>query len=187
MAEPEVTEEALEAGAEAPDAQAEASEVRTEVLETLEARKVALDELVPTPSEPLPPPVAIRTARVVWMAGRRAKVELRGMSTAIDASIAPEVDPGVITDAVENGDAVLVETAPEMVPVIVGVLHTRRPRELKLKAGSIQIEGDEEVLLRAGRAAIRIRADGDVEVVGGRISASSRGLFRIVGRILRLN
>ncbi|MEZ4311015.1 MAG: hypothetical protein R3F14_23480 [Polyangiaceae bacterium] len=43
------------------------------------------------------------------------------------------------------------------------------------------------MLLRAGRAALRLREDGDVELVGSRISAASRGLFRIVGRILRLN
>jgi hypothetical protein len=152
-----------------------------------EAAPVALEELVLTPAAALPPAAAIRTARVAGVTGRHAKIELRGMSAPIDAAIAPEVDPGVIADAVESGDTVLVETVPGAVPLIVGVLHTRRPRELKLRAGSIQIEGDEEVLLRSGRAAIRIRADGDIEVVGSRISASSRGLFRIVGRMLRLN
>jgi hypothetical protein len=43
------------------------------------------------------------------------------------------------------------------------------------------------VLRVAGRGAIRIRGDGDIEIVGSRISAASRGLFRLVGRILRLN
>ena len=71
-------------------------------------------------------------------------------------------------------------------PLVVGVLHTRRPRAIRLKAATIEIEGDEEVLVRAGRGALRLRADGEIEVVGSRISAASRGLFRIVGRILRL-
>ena len=43
------------------------------------------------------------------------------------------------------------------------------------------------VVLRAGRGALRLREDGDVELVGSRISTMSRGLFRIVGRVLRLN
>jgi hypothetical protein len=80
---------------------------------------------------------------------------------------------------------VLVEEGPP--PLVVGVLQTRRPRELKLRAGTVTIEGEQEVLIRAGRAAIRLREDGDIEIVGSRISAASRGLFRLVGRILRLN
>jgi len=86
-----------------------------------------------------------------------------------------------------SGDSVLVEVAEGEAPLVVGVLHTRRPREIKLKAGIVEIEGEEEVVIRSGRGAIRIRADGDIEVVGSRISAASRGLFRIVGRMLRLN
>ena len=70
---------------------------------------------------------------------------------------------------------------------MVGVLQTRSPREIHLKAAVVHIEGDEEVLIRSGRAALRIRQDGDVEIVGSRIHAASRGLFRLVGRILRLN
>lgn len=151
------------------------------------AQPVFLEEMLPTPAVALPPAVAIRTARLAGVTGRRAKIELRGMTQPIEALVAPEVDVGVITDAMESGESVLVETVPGELPVIVGVLHTRRPRELKLRAGTITIEGDEEVLLRSGRAAIRIRADGDIEVVGSRISAASRGLFRIVGRMLRLN
>ena len=34
---------------------------------------------------------------------------------------------------------------------------------------------------------MRIREDGDVEIVGSRIAAMSRGLFRLVGRVLQLN
>ena len=49
------------------------------------------------------------------------------------------------------------------------------------------IEAEREILIRSGRGAMRIREDGDIEVVGSRISTMSRGLFRIVGRVLRLN
>ncbi len=97
------------------------------------------------------------------------------------------MDPRVVADACANGDAVLVETVPGEEPAIVGVLLTQRPREVRLRARTIHIDGDEEVLVRAGGAAIRLRADGDIELVGSRVSAASRGLFRIVGRMLRLN
>ncbi len=167
------------------------------------AAPVALDEILLTPAGPRPErpalagldggdpqnpgPAGVRTARVTAVTGRRAKVTFRGQPAPIDAAVAPEVDPGVIADAVENGDSVLVEVAPGEAPLVVGVLHTRRPRAIRLKASTIEIEGDEEVVVRSGRGALRIRADGDIEVVGSRISAASRGLFRIVGRILRLN
>ena len=155
------------------------------------APPVALEEIVPTPaaaSAPSPSAASgMRTARVAGVSGRRAKIALRGQAEPVDAAVAPEVDPGVVADALASGDAVLVELCEGEIPLIVAALHTRRPREIRLKATTIQIEGEEEVLVRAGRGALRIRSDGEIEVVGSRISAASRGLFRIVGRILRLN
>lgn len=129
----------------------------------------------------------MRTARVIWLSGRKATITLRGQPEPLDAVVAPEVDLEVVADAHASGDSVLVELCEGEAPLIVAALQTRRPRELRLKAATIVIEGEKEILLRSGRGAIRIREDGEIEVVGSRISAASRGLFRIVGRILRLN
>jgi len=152
---------------------------------------VALDEIVPTPAASSGPArdaaAGMRTARVTALTGRRATIMLRGHAVPVEALVADEVDAEVVADAVENRDAVLVESLAGEAPVIVGVLHTQRPRALRLRASTIEIEGDDEVLIRSGRGAMRVRADGDIEVVGSRISAASRGLFRIVGRMLRLN
>jgi hypothetical protein len=82
---------------------------------------------------------------------------------------------------------VLVEHVDGELPLVVAVLQTRMPEHVHLRGGKIELEAEEEVLLRAGRAGFRLRKDGDVELVGSRISAASRGLFRLVGRILRLN
>lgn len=131
--------------------------------------------------------VGMRTAQVLSTAGRRALLRMRGARAEIEGEIAPEVDAEVIADACRDGDAVLVELGEGAAPVVVGVLQTRRPREIRLRAATVVIEGEQEVLLRSGRGAVRIREDGDIEVVGSRISAASRGLFRIVGRMLRLN
>lgn len=174
----------------APEAAAPAEPEATQVAAPAGEGSIALDEILSTPPAavpPLPPAVAMRTARVVGVTGRRATLTLRGQGAPLDALVAPEVDARVIADALASGDAVLVETVAGELPVIVGVLLTQRRDELRLRARTIHIEGDDEVLLRSGRAAIRLRADGDIEVVGSRISAASRGLFRIVGRILRLN
>lgn len=178
---------------------------RQEAEEAPAAPAVALDEILPTPAfsveaTPAVRPAALgqsadrgqaaggmRTARVTSLTGRHATITMRGQREPAAASVAPEVDPAVVADALESGESVLVELCEGELPLIVAALHTRRPREIRLKASIIQIEGEEEVLLRSGRGAVRIRADGDIEVVGSRISAASRGLFRIVGRMLRLN
>lgn len=157
-----------------------------------QAPAVPLDEILPTPeggvsASPRPLIGGMRTARLAAISGRQAKIVLRGQAAPLEATIAPEVDPTVVADALGSGDSVLVELVEGERPLVVAVLHTQRPREIRLKATTIQIEGDEEVLVRSGRGAVRIRSDGEVEVVGSRISAASRGLFRIVGRILRLN
>ncbi len=56
-----------------------------------------------------------------------------------------------------------------------------------LVPATVHIEGEREVLLRPGSGAVRVREDGDIEIMGSRIGAASRGLFRLVGRILWLN
>jgi len=131
--------------------------------------------------------VAMRTAVVVRVKGRVVALRCRGVEGEVDAELAPGVAREVVAQAAKNGDAVVVECAPDGPPLVVGVLQTRVPRELKIKAQKIHIEGEQEVLLRSGRGAMRVRSDGDVELVGSRISAMSRGLFRLVGRVLRLN
>lgn len=130
---------------------------------------------------------ALRTARIAELQGRDAKIAWRNGSDLIAAEVAPEIERELISDALTQRELVLVEVAEGATPVIVGVLQTRRPREIHLKAAVVHIEGEREVLLRSGRGAVRVREDGDIEIVGSRISAASRGLFRLVGRILRLN
>ncbi len=157
--------------------------------------KISLEAMLEEPSittqedRPLIPDLGtgIRSARVVQMLGRTAMLTFRGHSAPIEATLAPEVEPEVISDACKNGDNVLVELERGQEPLVVGVLQTRRPREVHIKAESVHIEGEKEVIFKSGRGALRIREDGDIELVGSRISAASRGLFRIVGRLLRLN
>lgn len=174
--------------------EAPASDVESEAIEAEEAPRVSLESLLDEPrvaedasAAALDAAVGMRTARVTNVTGRTATILFRGRAAPMSAQIAPEVDPDVVSDACANGDSVLIEVARDAEPLVVGVLQTRRPREIRLRAATVHIEGEEEVLLRSGRGALRIREDGDIEVVGSRISAASRGLFRIVGRLLRLN
>lgn len=159
-----------------PDAPIEVAEARPQ--EERRAAAVRRPAIAPAP--------ALRTARILAVEGRTAKIALRGARAEVEAAIAPEVERELLEEAARHKDSVLVEIEGDEA-VVVGVVQTRRPHEVRVTGEKVVVEAEREVLLRAGRAALRLREDGDVELVGSRISAASRGLFRIVGRILRLN
>jgi hypothetical protein len=130
---------------------------------------------------------ALRTARVVAIAAGTARITWRGLRDPVDAELDEGVDSELVQRAMENGDRVLVEIDPALGPLVVGVVQRRIPAKVEIRGETVVIEADREVVIRSGRGAMRIRDDGDIEVVGSRISTMSRGLFRIVGRVLRLN
>ena len=128
----------------------------------------------------------LRTARLVALEKGEARITLAGGAQAL-AQLAPDVDIEIIERALENGDRALVEVDELGEPEIVGVVATRIPRTLHLEAERVIVEASEELTLRSGKAGLRLREDGDVELVGSRIVTMSRGLFRLVGKMLRLN
>jgi hypothetical protein len=134
--------------------------------------------------EPAPP---LRTARVVSMTGGGVQIAWRGRGEAVEAELDDGVDAELVRRAMAGGDRVLVEIDPALGPLVVGVVQRRIPEKVEIRGETVVIEAEREILLRTGRGAMRIREDGDIEVVGSRISTMSRGLFRIVGRVLRLN
>ena len=136
-------------------------------------------------AEPAPP--MLRTARIVAMPPGKIEITFRGAPRSVLADLGEGVERELLASAMKNRDAVLIEWAPDASPVVVGVVQTRIPAELVLKAQKVTIEAEQELTLRSGTAALRLREDGDVEVVGSRIAIASRGLFRLVGRMLRLN
>jgi hypothetical protein len=154
-----------------------------------EARDVAVEQLLQHVPENIAErgPPALRTAHVVSIQGEFAKIRYRGGSAELLAEIDGGVDEAVVRRAMVNGDRVLLEVDPGLGPTIVGVIQTRVPAVVELKGQRVVIEADEEVLLRAGHAALRLQQDGDVELVGGRISAMSRGLLKLVGRMIRIS
>lgn len=175
--------------------QAHVAEPETEVAEAPAEEappRLPLEDLVPdmsahavTAAAPREP--SLRTARVVSVEGATCTIAWRGRDRQVAAEIAPEVDREVIVEAHQRGDSVLVEHVPGEAPLVVGVLQTRKPAEVTVKAATVRVEAERELLLRAGHAAIRLREDGEVEMVGSRMSVASRGLLKLVGRILRLN
>jgi len=131
--------------------------------------------------------VAMCTATPTSLRGRRVSLRQRGTVSSVEGELGPGVARELVERAIRDGEAVLVECPAGRAPVVVGVVQSRIPREMTIKAGKVHIDAEQELLLRSGRSAMRLRQDGDVELVGGRIAVMSRGLFRLVGRVLRLN
>ncbi len=161
-------------------------------IETKEEPGISLEEYFADAAReapaPRPSPVpTLRTAQLCNLDGDGCTLTFRGKAARVSAVVAPEVSRELIVQALRQGDSVLVEQLPNEAPVVVGVLQTHLPQDVHLKGATVTIEAEQEILLRAGRSALRLRDDGDVELVGSRISAASRGLFRLVGRMLRLN
>jgi hypothetical protein len=152
--------------------------------DTSSERRDARSTIEPVPTADSMP--ALRTARVLFARDRVAEVAWRG-GRPMPAIVAEEVEPALIEHAAKAKEAVLVEVCEGKPPVIVGIVQTRIAREATLRGTTVTIEAEQEILLRSGRGALRIREDGEIELVGSRIVAASRGLFRIVGRMLRLN
>lgn len=147
---------------------------------------------MPAPRATSGGPPRMRTGTVTVLGGRGSGVPASYVVTVrggaqIEAVLDDGVDPELIARASQGGDRVLCEEDADLGAVIVGVLQTRLPETLELKARNIVIDAESEVTIKSGKAGMRLREDGDVELVGSRITTMSRGLFRLVGRMLRLN
>lgn len=134
----------------------------------------------------------MQTATITVHGGRGTGLPASYVATVrggfeIEVELDDGVDPALVARAADSGERVLLEEDPDVGAVVVGVLQTRLPETLELRARNIVIDAENEVTIRSGKAGMRLREDGDVELVGSRIVTMSRGLFRLVGRMLRLN
>lgn len=169
----------------APQEEEAAPETSTE---TLSLEDIAAGEATETAvTTNLAPTSGLRSARLISVEGRRAMITWRGRTELVDADVASDVDDALLALALQNGDSVLVELVPNEPPIIVGMLQTRMPSKVHIAADEVHFEAAKVLVLRAGRAALKLHEDGEVELLGTKINAVSRGLFKIVGRVLRLN
>ncbi len=116
----------------------------------------------------------------------QAQVELLEGGARIDATIAKHVDPVLVERSIREGALALLTQSAHQIQVI-GFVQTNIAETTHISGKDIVIEADQKLTLRSGRAAIQLRADGALEILGTRIAATSRGVFRLVGRALRLN
>lgn len=154
-------------------------------------RASVLDWLVPDvaaqPAPDLAYPPGLHAAELLSKDNKRAQVRLTQEPSPRWVPIADFVDDALLEHALTTRQFVLVESDGRGHVSVVGMLQTQLPQVTRLTGRTIELNATESLTLRSGRAGVRLRSDGDVEVVGSRISAASRGLLRLVGRALRLN
>lgn len=129
----------------------------------------------------------LRTAQLRRVDGQWTASLLGQPATNFPAVAAPGVDLDFVVEKSEDGHVVLVDISESQEALVVGVLQTRAPQKATIRAEELSLEGTRQVTIRSGRAALRLDANGSLELLGSHISAASRGLLRLVGRALRLN
>lgn len=132
------------------------------------------------------PPRLVLVRGLRWHGEHELEVALRSGEPFI-AAVAAEVDRALLSQAMLDGQMLLSEWPERGTPLVVGVVHSKPPSKVRIAADEIELDASRELLLRSGSAALRLRSSGEVELVGSRISAVSRGVMRLIGRLLRLN
>lgn len=144
------------------------------------------DTQVPAGRASSQPGIALRAGFVQSRRGMTAEVSVLGADGAEWVEIAPHVDGGLVDRAMTERSLVLLGEWNAQAHII-GLIQTRLPDQTLITGKNIVVEASEQLTLRSGRAAIALRSDGALEMVGTRIAATSRGVFRLIGRALRLN
>lgn len=126
--------------------------------------------------------------RVIERAGEAWRVEVDGR--ICDATADASVDARLLEECMRDGARVLVEAGERA--VIAGALVTRRAvtiasdNTVTVKARAVTIEGRDEVTLKSAGAFIRMR-DAEVETYGARVLHTARELFKVLGRMVKIN
>lgn len=160
------------------DAQVSASEASVE-----EARHPAIERLLAHEEGASRLPIGLCVGAVLSVEGRTAVVSVEGLRET--ATLADHVDVDFVEQASHEGQPVLLQNRSAGGLIVLGVVQGKYPS--KVVGQRVEITGASEVVVKSGKSALRLREDGVVDLIGARISASSRGLLRLVGRALRLN
>jgi hypothetical protein len=143
----------------------------------------AIERLLAHTEDTVSLPIGLHVGAVVSVTNRIATVLVEGAREP--AALAEHVDADFLDQALKDGQPVLLQNRRNGGLIVLGVVQGKYPS--KVAGERVEITGHSEVVVRSGKSALRLREDGVVDLIGARISASSRGLLRLVGRALRLN
>jgi len=145
-----------------------------------------------------------RLGRVVSASGGEVKVEVDGSRLGpVPARLSAALDDGALEQAArdrqealllfEGGDPgrpVLVALLRSATPLLDAVLSPPRPgvpATARVDGRRVEIEGQQEVVLRCGRASITLRRDGKVVVRGVNVVTQAEQVQKIRGGKVEIN
>jgi len=135
---------------------------------------------------PMPPTLGL--AKLIAREGAQWRVEVAGVKRM--AGVDGGVDPALLDEAQRLGVRVVLELGSD--PLIVGCLHTRRAVTIdaddvvRLRAAAVTVEGRDEVTLKSAGAFVRLKG-AEVETYGSRVVHTARELFKVLGRMVKIN
>lgn len=94
-----------------------------------------------------------------------------------------------IAELRDRGDRVLASlgAGPDGTLEVLGLPAVVPDRTGHLEAERIVVDGKEEIAIRVGRAAIVLRSDGEIEILGTRIVSRARESHRLLAPMIKLN
>jgi hypothetical protein len=104
----------------------------------------------------------------------------------------PCVDPALLREAAATGARVVLDASADGPPVIVGVIATRRALTVdpdgavEARVRRFSLTASEEATLAGPGAFVRLKLD-DVELYGRRVISRARELYRVLGRMVKIN
>lgn len=119
------------------------------------------------------------------------QVRLPGAAQALPARSTVTLRPSMVGASVvlvfEAGDATR--------PIVLGVLQDPQPGADGIAAATagadrpqrLVLEAQDDIVLRNRHAAIRLTADGDIEIVGQRVTTRGQRLLRLLSPLIKLN
>jgi hypothetical protein len=135
-----------------------------------------------------PPAPALGLARVLGRDGDRWQVQ--GPAGAQTVAADPAIDPALLDEAARTGARVVLELGPA--PVIAGLLQTARAvvidrgGAVELTVKRLAVTVAEEALLKSAGAFLKIGPQ-ELELYGQRLVSRARELYRVLGRMVKIN
>jgi hypothetical protein len=128
---------------------------------------------------------------VTFPGNRRGPVRARAMAGAHGAQLVPGASPGGAKPGTEG--VLMIDRRPGHCPILLGFLTATPPElrpaalEARLDGRRVELEANDEIVLRCGEASITLRRNGHIAIRGVQVETRAAGLNRIKGGIVNIN
>ena len=147
-------------------------------------------ELAPRSAEKPALAPGLHPARLEAKDGERFRARILGGSTVI-AIPGDDVESAFLDECLAEGRTVLISPSPDG-PTILGALQSKRAvardahDTVRVEGRRVEIEAEDGVSIRVGKSAVRLGPNGDVRVVGQKMTMDVAEVVRILAALCEL-